>query len=101
MNTCVKTGFLFLDTADMKVRTGDLFCLGGLLNIRGIPTGTERELTEQHCHARVDNVIYQKRVGSEYTDTAGGVEIVTCSPAFREHITQYYPDLTWILPEAP
>ena len=36
MNTCVKTGFVFLDLGSGSRRVGDLFFISGMFQIRGV-----------------------------------------------------------------
>ena len=98
MNACVKTGFRFIDKADGLLRVGDLFCEGDLLHVKGIPDPEgQPPPTPHYHHAVVSNVVYRPRAGSRYWDTAGGIEIVSWSGVFREHIEHYYPELKWIV----
>ena len=91
MNECIKTGFMFLDLASGFVRTGDLFCIADLFQVRGVPVlpfdvGTKID-------AAVTNCVLAHRANSTYMDSNLGIHIIAPSDEFVLYIKQWYPML--------
>lgn len=97
MNACMRTGFLFADEeTPTETRTGDLFLIGGMLQIRGVPSGIFEDIIP---HAIVREArLHSRGEGMAYSDTMPGVEIVSCTDSFREFVEKWSPDMLKLLP---
>lgn len=97
MNPCIKTGAYIVDKVTDLGYYGDLFFLGGMFQLRGVPYNSwvkvQLEDTKR-VHAFSENeIIMSKRAESSYADSNLGLELTNPSPEFMEHIRRWYPEL--------
>lgn len=98
MNTCVKTGFIFLNLDEGKIRTGDLFYIGDMFQIRGVPHGEYPIGSGVELDAAVSNCVLANRADSPlYMDSNVNIFLVNPSPAFVAHIKKWYPELVQVV----
>jgi len=91
VNSCVRTGFTFLDLGSGLRRTGDLFFISGMFQIRGV---NENPLQGPgYVDAIAANCILCHRERGEFMDSNIGVTIMDPSLKFLTFIKAWYPQL--------
>jgi hypothetical protein len=97
MNACVKTGLMFRTAEDNVIRTGDLFYIAGLWQIRGIPKAGFEMMEDRFIDVTVVNCVFAQRANSTYMDSNLGINLIAPSKGFLEHVAEWYPYLMDVL----
>lgn len=92
MNPCVKTGVMFREGEQGLLKTGDLFYIGGLFQIKGVPPG-DLEGSGIPTDVVIAPAIWSERAGTQYLDSNLGLKFLVVSEQFKKYIEEWYPEL--------